>query len=34
MSYQKCLAELGRMFVLLDVGRLEAEVMRFLTPLS
>jgi hypothetical protein len=31
---QKCLAELGRIFVRLDVGRFVADVIRFFTPLS
>jgi hypothetical protein len=31
---QKCLAELGLMLVRLEVGRLEAEVILFLTPES
>ncbi len=30
---QKCLAELGLIFVLLEVGLLVAEVILFLTPL-
>lgn len=32
--YQKCLAELGLILVRLEVGRLDADVMRFLTPES
>lgn len=31
--HQKCLAELGRIFVRLEVGRLVADVIRFFTPL-
>lgn len=33
-SYQKCLAELGRMLVREEVGLLVAEVMRFLAAES
>ena len=32
--YQKCFAELGRILVRLEVGRLEADVIRFFTPES